>query len=296
MSKSYPLASLYSQTGGKRLSFPNNIEETKHFAMFFLSEDVRYDAKSIEEKDAQGTIILPLPGGLSTGYKADYGTEDLGVLGMAAADIASGAMSGDGFINSITNKIKSLSLDDVQGAAMNVGLGLLASELGSIATGGASKGALYGAGVARNPHQAVLFNNVGFRSHSFSYEFVPKNFQEQNSLNDIIFMFKTAMLPDYIKGNHFFKYPAKFDINLTDDSKYLFDIKNSVLTSFDVDYHGQGGDFYHDINGVKAPVGVKLSMSFLETSIMAREDAIDESGREVRSDSQMKADNVGGYT
>ena len=109
-------------------------------------------------------------------------------------------------------------------------------------------------------------------------------------------MFKTAMLPDYIKGNHFFKYPAKFDINLTDDSKYLFDIKNSVLTSFDVDYHGQGGDFYHDINGVKAPVGVKLSMSFLETSIMAREDAIDESGREVRSDSQMKADNAGGYT
>jgi hypothetical protein len=295
MPKSYPLASLYKQTGGTRLSFPGDIEETKHFAMFFLSEELRFDAKKIEEKDAQGTIILPLPGSLATGYKAEYGTEDLGVLGMGAASVASDAMS-SGFINSITNKIKNLSSDDVQGAAMNLGLSLFASEMGSALTGGAAKGAMFGAGVARNPHQAVLFNNVGFRSHSFSYDFVPRNFEEQNSLNDIIFMFKTAMLPDYVKGNHFFKYPAKFDIKLTDDSKYLFDIKNSVLTSFDVDYHGQGGDFYHDINGIKAPVGVKISMSFLETSIMAREDAVEESGRQIGSEQKQQADNIGGYT
>jgi hypothetical protein len=288
MPKSYPLASLYKQTGNSRLSFPNNIEETKHFAIFRLSEEVKYDAKEITEKKAQGTIILPLPSSLGTGYKADYGTEDLGVIGMAAADLGAAASAGStqGFINSIVGSIKEITADSAKGAFLNLGLGIAASELGSALTGGAAKGAMLGAGVARNPHQAVLFNTVGFRSHSFSYEFVPKNFQEQNSLNDIIFMFKTAMLPDYIKGNHFFKYPAKFDIDLTDDSKYLFDIKNSVLTSFDVDYHGQGGDFYHDINGIKAPVSVKISMNFLETSITAREDAVEESGRQISGQEQ----------
>ena len=58
------------------------------------------------------------------------------------------------------------------------------------------------------------------------------------------------------------------------------------MTSFDVDYHGQGGDFYHDINGIKAPVSVKISMNFLETSITAREDAVEESGRQISGQEQ----------
>lgn len=269
--QSNPLRDLYP-SGKSRLTYPIGIEETNHFAMFYLSEDLKYDRKDITEKEAQGTVILPLPASLNTSYKADYGTEDLGILGLAGAEFGTAASgnSGEGFINSIVNSVK--GIESGSGAALNLGLAFAGSEIGNIVSGGAVNGALYGAKVARNQHQAVMFNNVGFRSHAFTYNLVPKNFEEQKAINNIIFMFKSAMLPTYVKGNHFFKYPAKFDIKLTTDSTYLFDIAASVLTSFDVEYHGQSGDFYHDIEGSKAPVSVTINMNFLETSITTRED------------------------
>ena len=42
------------------------------------------------------------------------------------------------------------------------------------------------------------------------------------------------------------------DIIFGDDT-YLFDIKTSVCTQFEVNYHGKGA-YYQDINGKKAPV------------------------------------------
>lgn len=280
MSRSNPLKSLYPEEN-KRLSYPNGIEETGHFAMFFLHEDLKYDVKDFEERKSQGTIILPLPADLNTGYAADYSTEEISLAGAATGASISKAIgtgSAKGFINSIKGDVTSGTFDakELAGSILNSGLQVATSEIASIIPGAESfvKGAMYGAGVARNPHQAVLFNTVGFRTHSFSYNMVPKNFEEQTAINNIIFMLKSAMLPDYLLGNHFFKYPAKFDIKLTTDNTYLFDISASVLTQFDVSYHGQGGDFYHDINGVKAPTSVTISMSFQETSITAREDVV----------------------
>ena len=46
----------------------------------------------------------------------------------------------------------------------------------------------------------------------------------------------------------------------------MFDIKTSVLTAFEVNYHGKGA-YYHDINGKKAPVEVSINMTFLETTV-----------------------------
>lgn len=280
--KSFPLKNLYKGNRQKFI-YPLDIESTNHFAMFRASEELRYDQKeiSLPKKEAQFTIVLPLPGQLSTGYTADYGTEDLGVLGIGAAEVASTAKEGlGGFVNNIASRFGSFTLDDARGALLNAGFGDLtqgaSSLLGLTGAGNPVAGAMYGVGVARNPHQAVLFNSVGFRTHNFNYSFVPKNIAEQEQTREIIKAFKTAMLPDYALGNHFFKYPAKFDIDFMNKNKYLFDIKNSFLTSFNVDYHGQGGDFYHDINGVKAPVQINISMTFLEASITDRESVLDE--------------------
>ena len=249
MSRSNPLKSLYPEEN-KRLSYPNGIEETGHFAMFFLHEDLKYNVKDFEEKKSQGSIILPLPADLNTGYSADYSTEEISLAGAATgASVAKAAGAGSvgGFFNSIKDDVMEGEFDvgEIAGSILNTGLQAATSEIATIVPGAESfiKGAMYGAGVARNPHQAVLFNTVGFRTHSFNYKMVPKNLEEQTAINNIIFMFKSAMLPDYLLGNHFFKYPAKFDIKLTTDNTYLFDISASVLTQFDVSYHGEGGDF-----------------------------------------------------
>lgn len=276
-----PLKNLYKQK--PTFSYPLGVEETKHFAQFRISEDLQYNAREIPQSETTATINLPMPGQLQTGYKADYGTEDLGVLGMGAAslaDSAKGASSAAGFVDSIVGKVGNLNADAVKGALLNVGFGPVAQAISGISgiagVGDPVKGAMYGLGVARNSHQAVLFNSVGFRSHSFNYTFVPKNQKEQEQVREIIKLLKTAMLPDYILDNHFFKYPAKFDIDFLDSKshRYFFDIKNSVLTDFNVDYHGAGGDFYHDIEGAKAPVQVNVQMSFLETTITDRDSVV----------------------
>lgn len=76
------------------------------------------------------------------------------------------------------------------------------------------------------------------------------------------------MLPGNNKLKHFYDYPKQFGITLS-DNKYLFDIKTSVLTSFDVNFHGKGAQYHYPTN---APVEVTLNTSFLETVVRLSND------------------------
>jgi hypothetical protein len=51
----------------------------------------------------------------------------------------------------------------------------------------------------------------------------------------------------------------------------LFDIKTSVITAFDINYHGKGA-YYHDVNGKKAPVEVSININLLETVVRLAND------------------------
>ena len=132
------------------------------------------------------------------------------------------------------------------------------------------KGTLTGKGIVRNPHLAATFEGVGFKSHSFSFQLTPKSQKESNTLASIISVFRNAMLPSASLVKHYYDYPQQIDIEFN-KSEYLFDIKSSVLTAFDVNYHGKG-PFYHDIGGEKAPVEVTISMNFLETTVRLSDD------------------------
>ena len=78
------------------------------------------------------------------------------------------------------------------------------------------------------------------------------------------------MLPGKGTVTGYYDYPNQIDIAFYKD-EYLFDIKTSYLTQFDVNYHGKGA-FYHDINGKKAPVEVTISMTFLESIVRLSDD------------------------
>ena len=51
----------------------------------------------------------------------------------------------------------------------------------------------------------------------------------------------------------------------------MFDIKTSVITAFDINYHGKGA-YYHDVNGNKAPVEVSININLLETAVRLAND------------------------
>ena len=283
--------------GTNQLMFPDDIESHGQFMHFRISQSYKFKREKIDDKEVYATVTLPLPAALSTSYAANYSSEGLGMIGNAAAGNAKAVMAGvekaaaaaskggfKGAIDSLASvgaeigdaldlkniagdlaKYYGTELAKEAGTALGAAVGGIGGAAVGAAAGEAIKGAQVGLGVARNPYLAAAFEGVGFKSHSFNFQLTPKNQNESNTLAMLISAFRNAMIPGGGSVQQFYDYPQQIDIIFSDET-YLFDIKTSVLTAFEVNYHGKGA-YYHDINGKKAPVEVTISMNFLETTV-----------------------------
>ena len=72
----------------------------------------------------------------------------------------------------------------------------------------------------------------------------------------------------------FLEYPEQFDIDFR-FGKNLFDIGQSVLTQFSVNYHGQGTPVYYDVDGEKFPGSVNIDMSFTEVAALTKKQIVE---------------------
>jgi hypothetical protein len=238
------------------------------------------------------SFALPVPSSLQTSYNAQYNSSaELGVLGEAGRQVAENFQStGSGnFISDLQNAFNEsnvLAEENIRGSLANLGIGAAGAEsatsaLVGLLTGGVGgalvgaslgnigTGALRGLGIARNPHIANVFTGVEFRRHNFQYKLIAKNRQESDTIRDLIRNFKYHMAPDYKAEGHVFSYPSQFEIILR-AGDYLFKIGDSFLTSFDVNYTGEGGPvFFEDTN---APYSVTINMSFVEDTIVTKKE------------------------
>jgi hypothetical protein len=67
----------------------------------------------------------------------------------------------------------------------------------------------------------------------------------------------------------FMNFPEQFDIDFH-YGKNLFDIGQSVLTTFGVNYHEQGTPLYHDVDGEKYPASINIDMTFMEVTTLTK--------------------------
>lgn len=268
-------------------SFPVGGDEPK--VNFKVSPRNRAKKKLPVGKGGGELISLPIPANLSTGYGMAYDTgSGVGVMGKVAMDAARNTGTGDissaveavgGALGS-TDAIKQQALSilgstapDVMmaiGAGLGGAMGLGGFGVGAAvgnALGGGAQGALAGAGIAVNPHLAVLFTGPRFRTHQFSYKLSPRSAGESSALFYIIKSFKKAMAPK-IDGLAFFDYPDEFIISFPKNESFLFKIGTSVLTDFTVNYTPDGGSYFHE-NG--APVSVSMSLSFTELDVITKD-------------------------
>ena len=238
------------------------------------------------------SFALPVPSSLQTSYNAQFNNAtELGQLGQTGRQIAENFQStGSGnLISDLQNAVNQsnvLEKENLQGILAGLGAGAAGAEgatsaliglltggiggavLGTVA-GNIGTGALRGLGIARNPHIANVFTGVNFRQHNFQYKLIAKNRQESDTIRDLIRNFKYHMAPDYKAEGHVFSYPSQFEIILR-AGDYLFKIGDSFLTSFDVNYTGEGGPvFFEDTN---APYSVTISMSFVEDTIVTKKE------------------------
>ena len=281
----------FSGTPGKFI-FPKDLKDGQEAIRFEIFAEYQFDRK--ENKREAGSLVqiyLPIPQNLQAAYGVEYQQSEIGFLGREGARLASGRgvdNSAENLMGGTLNLLAQAIDSGAAGAAVAGGAAKAGSSIkskvfskiagtvgaagGGVVAGGL-KGAQFGLGVARNPHMAQVFKNVNFRTHQLSFKLAPKSIDEQNILKSIIKSFKLAMHPKYKLAQHFFDYPAQFDIDLITgkSDEYFFNIGPSVLTSMSVDYL-PNGPHMHDVNGTKAPLAVALNLQFTETKIVTQDE------------------------
>ena len=339
LDKMGPLGRLFEEGGIADRSFPEELQQIDHWVTFSAVKTEQAIRAAPSTVKALTSIKLPLPAGLQTAYNISYSETSLGALGREFMDALGTGAEAKEAKDLLIGAGKAMLEGGAAGGgiAALTGGGIMGGVLGGASAGIAVKaveGGLKGDqrlgqiglssvmgedkmaaaaasqfGVARNPHKVVLFDSVGFRTHSFSYQFTPKNRRESETLNQIIKLFKYHASPgmnptktinmggvnEMLKGlgakdtnlqnielsggKHFFSYPEFWRIKFH-HPKFLFAIGESVLKSVDVNYHGGGSISYarDTADATPAPTQVNLNLSFMETDIITKEN-IDREGR-----------------
>ena len=272
------------------IKFPDDLIDSQEAIRFEIFENYQFDrTENKSEGKTAGTIYLPIPNVLQPSYSADYQETELGVFGRAGASMVGGGTEDTNLTGGALNLLaQGLDTGAIGGGLLGGALGKIGGNLlekvgGAAGAAGvtAAKGAMFGMGVARNPHMAQVFKNIRFRSHSFDYKFSPKNVTEQETLTKIIRLFKLAMHPKYMFGDHMFSYPAQFDIDIISgqSNKHFYNIGVSVLTDMSVNYL-PNGPHMHEIaedstETTKAPVAVNMSLKFTEIKIVTQKEIVE---------------------
>ena len=229
-----------------------------------------------------GSIVLPMPKGISDALSCGWGANELNSLSAAGVGAIENIMKGGGFgqtINDILGGVNDqLGDDKVKNAATAATAGLAVNAV----NGG--KGDITGlvsraTGQIVNPNVELLFNGVQLRGgFNFTFDLIPRNASEGEEIRKIIRLFKKSMLPSKTGGSagqasgFFVKSPNVFRINYMQGSQphpFLNKFKVCALTNMSTDYAASGEySSYHN----STPVHMRLTMSFQELSPVYTED------------------------
>lgn len=212
--------------------------------------------------EANSTIRLFIPENLQTPTAAQYDSQTMGTIGAAMTNFVGGSF-GD--------------LKDV-GAGGNLGQSALSEVVqtaGNLLGGGAGdviNQAVFGR--AANAAKYLLFKGIDFRKFQFQYNFVPRSKQESQNLEEIIQIFRQAMLPDIVSVG-FYDIPQAFDIRYIikdingNEVKAMHKFKQCNLEECNVTY-GANGRFTLTRDGY--PANIQLSLTFSENEQVTRKD------------------------
>lgn len=93
-------------------------------------------------------------------------------------------------------------------------------------------------GLATNDLKSVTMKAPQYRVHNQIWKLSPKNFEESESIKNIILNLKRGMHPTLMNGGAFFRFPKIYLMFFTPNLKYLYKFKPCVLQAISVDYQG----------------------------------------------------------
>lgn len=241
----------------------------------------KYERRGIREQpfySTVGTYKLPIPKELVDTTSVNYEDVSLGsVVGLATEAIAynsganravatGGAVTAAAITTSINALGASLTRNPVTtNTPLGTGLAQTASQNAAAAVNAAK--AL--TGITPNPFQTTLFKNPNFKTHRFSWNFIPKDEDESIDLRDMIRAFRFHMLPGTIAGGALFSFPEILEIKLYPDDRFMYKFKPCVLKNMSVNYAANGPSFYRRTD---APTAVTISVDLQEIEFWTKND------------------------
>lgn len=276
------------------MKFPANLGAHGTLMRFF---EYNYGGDKGSQTTPLAEILLPLPKQIQDNYKINVGSNELGILGTTAAQLAGdpnavgsiGKSLGGAAVNGAKGLASAASgafngdtsqLSEAMSTATDAALFLTSAGLGAVAPD-ISNGIGVGRGTAINPFATLVFSGVDLKVHSLEWLLSPESEKESRELKKIIRTLQRMVLPktgsplgDTITGatvldRGILRYPAMVDTYFQGiDESYYFRFKTSMISSLSIDYTPNG----IAINKGGKPSAIRITMSLNEAYIHTAED------------------------
>ena len=217
-----------------------------------------------EDRNAIGTVVLPIPGAITDQNNADWGDGRLNPLQAAGLQVASDALTKGlaAGASSASEQIQKVGKTAEQAKQSLAGI-IAASAVGISADEVLARTQ----GAVVNPNLELLFKGPTLRPFNFTFQMGARNEGESDEIMKILRFFKQGGSPQRTQAQYLVKAPHTFQIEYLhrgeggQRNKYLNRIKECALLSVGVNYT-PNNNYATFKNG--APVAVELSLSFKE--------------------------------
>jgi len=222
------------------------------------------NARNTDKRIIAGTVVLPIPNGISDTNACDWGANSMNALEAALA-----AAAFTGITDGLGAGLSSLGLSAGQAAEDPTTKKAVGSAFAAVATGTNGNAILSRAdGAVINPNLELLFNGPQLRPFNFTFKLSARSKDESKQIIKILNFFKRGMSPIKESSNLFLKAPNTFKIQYlhrpqgeTADHPYIGRIKECALQSVTTSYTPEG-QYATFSDGVM--VSYQLTMQFQE--------------------------------
>jgi hypothetical protein len=221
------------------------------------------------------TISLYMPPQVQVQYQVKYADQKIGSLAQIGMQAIEAFRGGSSVKASLTN------LRDASGGNVREGLtNSLNSTLDTLAPGARALQQI-DSGKVITPRMEMMFEGVGRRSFSFTFDFLPKSEAEAKTVEQIIYTFKENMMPSYTNATtrREMEIPNTFDIQYMyqdTENGFINKISECFLTTVDVQYGGDRFTAHERSTTGKGDSGAppqksKITLSFTELETLSKE-------------------------
>ena len=222
-----------------------------------------------KNRNSIGTVMLPVPGGITDQNNADWGDGRANPLQVAGLDIAGSAIASglQGGADAANRQLEGLAKSATEAkkllggffAAGAVGLDpneVLARTQGAVI----------------NPNLELLFKGPALRPFNFTFQMGARNEGDSLQIMEILRFFKQGSAPQRTEAQMLIKAPHTFQIEYLHrgaKNKFLNEIKECALLSVGVNYT-PNNNYATFANG--APVSIELTLGFKELDPVFNDD------------------------